>query len=375
VILVFVLLFTAIPIGKGEAGNSVPEPWEVNSENKGVTYSGEWNQQRVFVPLQTTPIYDESVEAARIIDIAMAAAKEFMQRAFTEDITETMVIEEIVDVILANGGDPYVSAFWSANTDPDPAAGLIVCSGNDTSIPHGNYDDDDYKLIMPGEVVVVDIGARYQGRCSDETRTFFMGEVSERQREVYEIVKEAHDISSAEIRQFLAVKELDKLARDHITANGYGDEFTHALGHGVGYYIHEPPLISQGFPQGEQLLRLQDVITIEPGIYITNETKGAGEIFGIRIENDYGVTMNGFEKLTNYPYDIENAIIHPASDPDDDDDNDNGFFRSGGGAGTGLIIAVLVAVPIAIVAYMRFSKKDQVDWVFGSDHGGDQNIE
>lgn len=132
-------------------------------------------------------------------------------------------------------GDPYVCAFWSASTDPDPAAGLIVCSGNDTSIPHGNYDDDDWKQIMPGEVVVVDIGARYQGRCSDETRTFFIGEPSNIQREIYKIVKEAHDLSAKVIRPFLQVRELDKIARDHITENGYGEEFTHSLGHGVGY--------------------------------------------------------------------------------------------------------------------------------------------
>lgn len=308
-------------------------------------------------PLQAIPTYEQSREAARIIDIAMEATKEYLQKAYVEEITESMVIDEIVRVILENGADPYVSAFWSASSDPDPKAGLIVCSGNDTSIPHGNYDDDDWKIIMPGEVVVVDIGARYQGRCSDLTRTFFMGEPSERRQEVYAIVKEAHDLSSAPIDQFIQVRELDKLARDHITENGYGDEFIHGLGHGVGYYIHEPPLITQSAPAGDQPLRLWDVITIEPGIYITNETKGGGEIFGVRIENDYGVILSGNEKLTNFPTDIEYVIIHPPDDQDGNGDDDDSIFGDGGSGSYGVILVLVLVVPAVIILTKRNNER------------------
>lgn len=309
-------------------------------------------------PDQTTPIYEASVEAARIIDIAMEAAREYLKKAYSENITESMVIDEIVEVILENGADPYVSAFWSASTDPDPSAGLIVCSGNDTSIPHGNYDDDEWKQIMPGEVVVVDIGARYQGRCSDETRTFFMGEPSEKQREIYTIVKEAHDLSAQEIEQFLQVRVLDKIARDHITEKGYGDDFLHGLGHGVGYYIHEPPMITQSTPLGDQPLRLWDVITIEPGIYIRNETKGDGEIFGIRIEDDYGVTIDGYERLTHFPIDIEEVIILPDEGMDDGGDDDgNGFFEDSVGDNMWVAAVFLALIPISVVILHIHRKK------------------
>jgi len=300
-------------------------------------------------PLQAPPHYEQSREAARIIDIAMQAASEYMRKAYTENITEAMVIEEIRTVILENGADPAVSAFWSASTDPDPAAGLIVCSGNDTSRPHGNYNDDEWKQLMPGEVVVIDIGARYQGRCSDLTRTFFMGEPTELQRSIYEIIREAHYLSAKEIRQFIQVKELDKIARDHITENGYGDDFTHGLGHGVGHYIHEPPMITQTFPLGEQTLRLWDVITIEPGIYISNETKGEGAKFGMRIEDDYGVTLSGYERLTHFTWDIEEVIIRPEVNDDGGDGGDDGSFFSNSSSGQiGVAIMVVIAVPIAV---------------------------
>ena len=329
-------------------------------------------------PLQAIPTYEQSKEAARIIDLGMAATKEYLQRAYTEEITEKMVIDMIVDVIQENGADPYVSAFWTGSTDPDASNGLIVCSGPDSAKPHGNYSDDAVKVIVPGEVVVVDIGARFQGRCSDETRTFFMGEPTERQREVYEIVKEAHDLSSAAIDQFVQVRELDKLARDHITDNGYGDEFTHSLGHGVGYYVHEPPLITQSAPAGDQPLRLWDVITIEPGIYLENETKGGGDIFGIRIENDYGVLLGGPELLTFTSYDIEDMIIHPPDGHDNDDDDDSGFMgRGGSGASLGILLLLLIAIPATIWVMRKQSideypefESDEVDPEFDNPEDG-----
>ena len=305
---------------------------------------------------QVNPIYEGSREAATIIDIAMEAAKNYMKLVFTENITEAMVIDEIVRVILENGGDPYVSAFWTGETSDTEEAGLIVVSGNDSSRPHGNYDDDQWKQIMPGEVVVVDIGARYQGRCSDETRTFFIGEPSEKQREIYAIVKEAHDLAAKEIRQFLPVKELDKIARDHITEHGYGDDFLHGLGHGVGYYIHEPPLITQTSPYGEQLLRLWDVITIEPGIYIQNASKGDGEIFGIRIENDYGVGLSGAEKFTHFSTDIEDMIILPEEDAGDEEDDET-FLEEHSDVLIVIPIAGLIAVAVAFTLYRKLRSR------------------
>jgi len=345
--LILTLGFGAVA-GIGETnvggGHGLPE------SDAGVSWSGR--------PQQVNPIYEGSREAATIIDIAMKAARDYMRRAFTENITEAMVIDEIVRVILENGGDPYVSAFWSGETDDTEEAGLIVVSGNDSSRPHGNYDDDEWKQIMPGEVVVIDIGARYQGRCSDETRTFFIGEPSEIQREIYAIVKEAHELAAKEIRQFLQVKELDKIARDYITEHGYGDDFLHSLGHGVGYYIHEPPLITQTSPYGEQPLRLWDVITIEPGIYIQNASKGDGEIFGIRIENDYGVGLNGGEKFTHFSTDIEDMIILPEEDAGDEEEDET-FLEEHSNVLYGIAIPIVgvVAVAVAFTLYRKLRSR------------------
>ncbi len=313
-----------------------------------------------FAPEQSDPYYGASKEAARIIDIAMGAAREYLRQAYVEEITEQMVIDHIVQTILDNGGDPYVSAFWSGETDDTEDAGLIVVSGAESSKPHGNYDDDEVKVIIPGEVVVIDIGARYLGRCSDETRTFFMGEPNQLKRDIYQIVLDAHDLAAAEIDEFVQVKVLDKTARDHITAHGYGDQFTHSVGHGVGYYIHEPPLITQTFPAGEQPLRELDVITIEPGIYISDPEMGEGEQFGMRIEDDYGVIFGGSEQITHFPTAIEEMIIRaPDDDGQGDDDDDSGVF-GGDSQGTLVISAfvIMVAVAGALVVYKRGQVKD-----------------
>jgi hypothetical protein len=308
-------------------------------------------------PQQSQPLYQASTQAARIVDIGMEAAKQYMRLAYTENITEQMVIDEIVAVILENGGDPFVSAFWTGETDDTEDAGLIVVSGPDSSIPHGNYDDDEWKQIMPGEVVVIDIGVRYQGRCSDETRTFFMGEPTQEQRDIYQIVLEAHDLAAAHIDQLVPVRELDKIARDHITAKGYGDQFLHSLGHGVGYYVHEPPLITQSFPAGEQLLRLWDVITIEPGIYIQDPEMLDGQIFGVRIEDDYGVLLSGPEQLTHFSTDIEEMVITPLDGQGNanGDDESSSFLKSESAP----VILVPALALLAVAAVVVLKKKNE----------------
>ncbi len=307
-------------------------------------------------PRYHNPIaYEGSREAAAIIDIAMEAAREYMKKAYTENITEQMVIDEIVRVILENDADPYVSAFWRAEPDPDPSAGLIVASGNASAIPHGDYSDDDWNPVLPGEVVVVDIGARYNGRCSDETRTFFMGEPTPKMREVYDIVLEAHDLAAAEVALFTPAKDIDKAGRDYIEEHGYGDYFTHSIGHGVGYYIHEAPYITQQEVLGEELLDPWVVITVEPGIYLQNETLGDGDIFGIRIEDDYGVPLLvAAEKFTHFPTDIEDVIIHP---PKEDPDGDESYFDEHPEVLIGLSALVFLAVPV-------------VTYIFGKMKGG-----
>ena len=103
---------------------------------------------------------------------------------------------------------------------------------------------------------------------------------------------------------------------------------------------------------------INEFFTIEPGIYITNETKGGGEIFGIRIENDYGVVMSGGELLTHYTTDSEDMIVLPYDDYEEDEgEEDEGFVEEHSTVVLGLGILFLAAVPVIIFASKRFSEK------------------
>ena len=149
----------------------------------------------------------------------------------------------------------------------------IVAFGENTSEPH--HEPGNRKLKR-GDIVQIDMGVKVDGYCSDCSRVFFTGKPSEKQKSVYDllvnIVKDATKLAKSGTTNH----KLDKFARDSIKKAGYGECFTHGLGHGVGLYIHEDPRISPRGPR--QTLKTGEVITIEPGIYITGQ-------FGMRIEN------------------------------------------------------------------------------------------
>ncbi len=165
---------------------------------------------------------------------------------------------------------------------------FIVASGVRGALPHGKASD---KTIEAGELVTLDFGGVYQGYCSDETVTVAVGTPNERQREIYGIVKEAHDLALAAVRPGVTFRELDAIAREFISAQGYGEYFGHGLGHGVGLEVHEQPVVSFR-SAGEAEAGM--VFTIEPGIYIP----GWG---GVRIEDTVVVTPDGFRTLTKVP--------------------------------------------------------------------------
>jgi Xaa-Pro aminopeptidase len=116
----------------------------------------------------------------------------------------------------------------------------------------------------------------------------------ERQREIYGIVKEAHDLALAAVKPGVSFRELDAIARDFIAVRGYGEFFGHGLGHGVGLEVHEKPVISY---RGEGNAEAGMVFTIEPGIYIP----GWG---GVRIEDTVAVTPDGCRCLTKVPKEL-----------------------------------------------------------------------
>lgn len=148
----------------------------------------------------------------------------------------------------------------------------IVAAGPWAALPHA-YPRE--VTLRQGEGVVVDMGAVCQGYCSDITRTFVVGEADQRLAEVYEVVLEAQQAAIAGVRSGMTGEEAYQLAADVIGRRGYGEYFTHGLGHGVGLEVHEEPYLG---PKSEDRLEDGMVFTIEPGIYIP----GWG---GVRIED------------------------------------------------------------------------------------------
>ena len=148
----------------------------------------------------------------------------------------------------------------------------IVASGKNSSMPHAAVTD---KKLQNGDFVTFDFGCVYNGYCSDMTRTVAIGCVTDKQKIVYETVLKAQKAALEVAVCGASCFDVDKTARDIITQAGYGKEFGHALGHGVGINVHEEPRLS---PKSNQTLDNGMVVTVEPGIYIENE-------FGARIED------------------------------------------------------------------------------------------
>lgn len=165
-------------------------------------------------------------------------------------------------------------------------------SGVNTALPHGMPTD---KLIESGDLVTCDFGALYKGYCADMTRTVMVGQPTDKQREIYEIVLEANMRGLAACRAGMTGKELDEVCRSYIRDKGYGEYFGHGTGHGVGRFIHEGPRVSA---LGENdVLEPGNVVTIEPGIYLP----GWG---GVRIEDMVLVQENGCRRLSQSPKDL-----------------------------------------------------------------------
>jgi Xaa-Pro aminopeptidase len=164
---------------------------------------------------------------------------------------------------------------------------VIVASGVRSAMPHAKTSA---KEISPGDFVTIDLGVAYQGYYSDMTRTFVVGRASEKQRTIYELVREAQALALDSISSGKTGEEVDKICRDYLDKAGYGEYFLHGLGHGVGLEVHENPLVG---PKGKETLQPGMVFTVEPGLYIP----GFG---GVRIEDMVILKEEGIEVLTKF---------------------------------------------------------------------------
>lgn len=178
--------------------------------------------------------------------------------------------------------------FWKKQGASKLAFEPIIAFGPNSSMPHYRASDTPLKK---NSHVLIDIGCVLSNYHSDMTRVVFFDQPSPVIQEIYQIVQEAKDRAIDLCRPGILIGELDSTARDWITKKGYGDQFTHSLGHGIGLEIHEKPIIRKAGIDAMTPLVAGMVITIEPGIYLPN-------IGGVRLEDTILITEKGHENLT-----------------------------------------------------------------------------
>lgn len=167
----------------------------------------------------------------------------------------------------------------------------IVVSGPRSALIHGRPSD---RRLRNGDALLLDFGCVVDGWCSDLTRTVFIGRAPRALREAHAAVLRAQRKAIAEARPGMTGRELDGIARESLTRDGYGDQFPHALGHGLGLEVHEQPRISWA---SSDVLAEGMVATVEPGVYIP----GTG---GVRIEDDVVFRASGVEVLNRAPREL-----------------------------------------------------------------------
>ncbi|MFY0743653.1 Xaa-Pro peptidase family protein [Solibacillus silvestris] len=208
-------------------------------------------------------------KAAELADYAIQVGCD----AIAEGVTEMEVLNTIESAIKAKG---YAMSFDT-----------MVLAGEKAASPHGTPGN---RKIKKGDLILFDLGVIYEGYCSDITRTVAFGQPNDEQIKIYNAVRRANEAAIEAVKPGVRAMDLDKIARDVITDAGYGQYFTHRLGHGLGISVHEFPSINGA---NEFVLNEGTVFTIEPGIYKT-------DIAGVRIEDDVVVTNDGVEVLTSF---------------------------------------------------------------------------
>ena len=213
-------------------------------------------------------------EAAQIAGAALAAVREMIRPGIRE---KEIAIE--LEYRMRRGGADQV------------AFETIVAAGANAALPHARPG---CRAIAAGDCVIIDYGAVSGGYHSDETCTYIVGPASERQQEVYRLVREAHDRAIRAIRAGVTCGAIDRMARECLEDAGLGAHFFHGTGHGVGLDVHEAPRLAAGI---EETLRAGMVVTVEPGIYLPGD-------WGIRIEDTVLVEEEGCEILTQTSKDL-----------------------------------------------------------------------
>jgi Xaa-Pro dipeptidase len=208
--------------------------------------------------------------ASRINDMAMERFKGLIKAG----ITEIQMAKQMEDIYQSLGADGF-------SFEP------LVGFGANAAV--GHYDAGN-AVLKEGDCVLIDVGCKKDSYCADMTRTFFYKAVTEEQRQVYELVKKANEEAEKIIKPGVRFCDIDKVARDIIAEAGYGDKFTHRLGHSIGIEVHEYGDVSSA---NTNVVKEGMIFSIEPGIYLANNV-------GVRIEDLVLVTKDGNEILNQY---------------------------------------------------------------------------
>lgn len=200
------------------------------------------------------------------------------------DYAVTLLKPGITEIEVAN----KLEIFWKERGATGPAFSPIIAFGENSALPHHRAGKT---ALKENDCALIDIGVILDHYPSDMTRVVFIGKPDSRLTEIYKVVAEAQAAAIALLRAGVTAGAVDAAARDLITEKGYGANFTHGLGHGVGLAIHEPPYLRGKAPHASVILQNGMVVTVEPGIYLPS-------IGGVRIEDTLVVTEEGCENLT-----------------------------------------------------------------------------
>ncbi len=205
-----------------------------------------------------------------------------------------LLFEHLCSIIKQGMSEKEIKAeiiYFMLKSGAQVAFDPIVASGENSSLPHAVPSD---RTFRPGDFITMDYGFKFDGYCSDFTRTVAICEVDKEQQKVYDIVNEAAEQALPLLSPGAECAKVDTAARDYITQHGYGQYFGHGLGHGVGMDIHEAPTLNG---LSKDVLQAGMTVTIEPGIYIAGK-------YGVRIEDLCVITEDGFENLTAAPREL-----------------------------------------------------------------------
>ncbi|OWR28769.1 Xaa-Pro dipeptidase [Saccharibacillus sp. O23] len=253
-------------------------------EQEHVTFATYRNYSEALQGVELVPV-SGLVEGLRIFkdEHELAIMRE---AAVLADRTFSHILTKIRPGVTERELDLQMEMFMRENGATSSSFDTIVASGERSALPHGVASS---RVLQGNEFITFDFGALLNGYCSDVTRTVVLGEASDRHREVYGIVLEAQLNALDKIRPGMTGREADALTRDIISSYGYGENYGHSTGHGLGMEVHENPRLSK---LSDDILKPGMVVTVEPGIYIP----GFG---GVRIEDDIVITETGIEIITS----------------------------------------------------------------------------